>query len=91
MVLKMAPEKAVLWGYGPEGEQVTVILSGPVKQETSPVTVTKGKDTQLLSGGKLTMISAWHCNEKEVKLNDLYSSRPFYPYNSDIQEVAKLN
>ncbi|XP_062275577.1 sialate O-acetylesterase [Scomber scombrus] len=42
MVLKMAPEKAVLWGYGPEGEQVTVFLSGPVKQKTSPVTVTKG-------------------------------------------------
>lgn len=43
MVLKKSPEKAVLWGYGPEGEQVTVFLSGPIKQKTSPVTVTKGK------------------------------------------------
>nr|XP_057935916.1 sialate O-acetylesterase isoform X1 [Doryrhamphus excisus] len=42
MVLQRSPERAVLWGYGPEGEQVTVYLSGPIKQESSPVTVTKG-------------------------------------------------
>lgn len=41
MVLQRSPEKAVLWGYGPEGAQVTVYLSGPVKQKTSPVTVVK--------------------------------------------------
>ncbi|XP_038548360.1 sialate O-acetylesterase [Micropterus salmoides] len=42
MVLQMSPEKALLWGYGPEGAQVTVFLSGPVQQTTSPATVTKG-------------------------------------------------
>ncbi|XP_022616948.1 sialate O-acetylesterase [Seriola dumerili] len=42
MVLQKSPERAVLWGYGPEGAQVTVSLSGPIKQKTSPVNVTKG-------------------------------------------------
>ncbi|XP_059212415.1 sialate O-acetylesterase-like isoform X2 [Centropristis striata] len=42
MVLQKAPERAVLWGYGPEGAQVTLYLKGQVDQKTSPVTVTKG-------------------------------------------------
>ncbi|XP_071327684.1 sialate O-acetylesterase [Trachinotus anak] len=42
MVLQKSPERAVLWGYGPEDAQVTVSLSGPKKQKTSPVNVTKG-------------------------------------------------
>ncbi|KAM7413459.1 hypothetical protein PAMA_020720 [Pampus argenteus] len=42
MVLQKSPEKAVLWGHGPEGEQVTVFLLGPIKQKTSPATVTNG-------------------------------------------------
>uniref|UniRef100_A0A3Q0T0U9 Uncharacterized protein n=1 Tax=Amphilophus citrinellus TaxID=61819 RepID=A0A3Q0T0U9_AMPCI len=42
MVLQKSPERAVLWGYGPEGAQVTVSLSGLIKQQTSPVTVTNG-------------------------------------------------
>ncbi|XP_029922909.1 sialate O-acetylesterase [Myripristis murdjan] len=42
MVLQKAPERAVLWGYGPEGAQVTLWLSGPKRQKTPPVTVTKG-------------------------------------------------
>ncbi|XP_018554421.1 sialate O-acetylesterase [Lates calcarifer] len=42
MVLQKSPERAVLWGYGPEGGQVTVSLSGPTQQNTAPVTVTKG-------------------------------------------------
>ncbi|XP_047450802.1 sialate O-acetylesterase isoform X2 [Mugil cephalus] len=42
MVLQKSPERAVLWGYGPEGAQVTVSLSGPVPQNTSAVNVTKG-------------------------------------------------
>uniref|UniRef100_A0A3Q0T5T7 Sialic acid acetylesterase n=1 Tax=Amphilophus citrinellus TaxID=61819 RepID=A0A3Q0T5T7_AMPCI len=42
MVLQKSPERAVLWGYGPEGAQVTVSLSGLMKQQTSPVTVTNG-------------------------------------------------
>ncbi|XP_044210082.1 sialate O-acetylesterase [Thunnus albacares] len=41
MVLKKSPEKAVLWGYGPEGEEVILFLLGPVNQKTS-ATVTKG-------------------------------------------------
>ncbi|GLD71730.1 sialate O-acetylesterase, partial [Lates japonicus] len=41
MVLQKSPERAVLWGYGPEGGQVTVSLSGPTQQNTAPVTVTK--------------------------------------------------
>ncbi|XP_059186870.1 sialate O-acetylesterase-like [Centropristis striata] len=41
MVLQKAPERAVLWGYGPESAQVTLYLSGQVDQKTS-VTVTKG-------------------------------------------------
>ncbi|XP_061916498.1 sialate O-acetylesterase isoform X1 [Entelurus aequoreus] len=42
MVLQKSPESALLWGYGPEGAQVTVYLSGPIKHASSPVTVTKG-------------------------------------------------
>ncbi|XP_035536313.1 sialate O-acetylesterase [Morone saxatilis] len=42
MVLQQSPERAVLWGYGPEGAQVTVSLSGPIKQKPLVVTVTKG-------------------------------------------------
>uniref|UniRef100_UPI003AAFAC71 sialate O-acetylesterase n=1 Tax=Centroberyx gerrardi TaxID=166262 RepID=UPI003AAFAC71 len=42
MVLQKAPERAVLWGYGPEGAQVTVSLSGPTQHKTPPVNVTKG-------------------------------------------------
>ncbi|XP_032368216.1 sialate O-acetylesterase [Etheostoma spectabile] len=42
MVLQKSPERAVLWGYGPEGALVTLYLSGPFEQKTSPVTVTKG-------------------------------------------------
>ncbi|XP_029374215.1 sialate O-acetylesterase [Echeneis naucrates] len=41
-VLQKSPQRAVLWGFGPEGAQVTVSLSGPEKQKTSPVTVTEG-------------------------------------------------
>lgn len=43
MVLQKSPERAVLWGYGPEGALVTLYLSGPIKQKTSPVTVKKGE------------------------------------------------
>lgn len=42
MVLQKSPERAVLWGYGLEGAQVTVSLSGLFKQQASPVTVTNG-------------------------------------------------
>lgn len=42
MVLQKAPQRAVLWGYGPEGARVSLSLSGPVKQKTSAVSVTKG-------------------------------------------------
>ncbi|XP_061137675.1 sialate O-acetylesterase-like isoform X1 [Syngnathus typhle] len=43
MVLQKSPERAILWGYGrPEGAQVTVYLSGPMKYNSSPVTVQNG-------------------------------------------------
>ncbi|XP_069572447.1 sialate O-acetylesterase isoform X1 [Brachyistius frenatus] len=42
MVLQKSPERAVLWGYGPEGAQITVSLSGPITQTISAVNVTKG-------------------------------------------------
>ncbi|XP_034459258.1 sialate O-acetylesterase [Hippoglossus hippoglossus] len=42
MVLQRSPERAVLWGYGPDGGHVTVSLSGPVNQKTSPVPVLEG-------------------------------------------------
>lgn len=59
MVLQKAPEKAVLWGYALEGAQVTVFLSGQGNhQKTSPVTVTGGEHSQLLSGGMFTLTSA---------------------------------
>lgn len=58
MVLQKSPERAVVWGYGPEGAQVSVFLSGPTSQKAPPVTVTKGEYSQLLSGGILTLTSA---------------------------------
>uniref|UniRef100_A0A3Q2NVG8 Sialic acid acetylesterase n=1 Tax=Fundulus heteroclitus TaxID=8078 RepID=A0A3Q2NVG8_FUNHE len=42
MVLQKAPHRAVLWGYGPEGEQVTVYLLGPFLQKVSSAPVTEG-------------------------------------------------
>ncbi|CAL8360884.1 unnamed protein product [Merluccius merluccius] len=42
MVLQKSPDRAVVWGYGAEGEQVKVTLSGPGPQTTPPVTVTQG-------------------------------------------------
>lgn len=42
MVLQKSPESAVVWGYGPEGANVTLSVTGPTTQKTSPVTVTEG-------------------------------------------------
>lgn len=41
MVLQKSPERAVLWGYCPEGEEVIVFLTGPATQKTL-ATVTGG-------------------------------------------------
>lgn len=35
MVLQKLPEKAVIWGCGPQGAQITVYLLGPTKQKTA--------------------------------------------------------
>lgn len=43
MVLQRTPEKAALWGYGPEGMAVTVYLSGPSQQNGSAETVKDGE------------------------------------------------
>lgn len=48
MVLQKSPEKAVVWGYGPEGSLITVYLSGPIQQKSPAVTVTKGEYSWLL-------------------------------------------
>lgn len=45
MVLQKSPEKAVLWGYGPEGVAITVCLSGPTQQTRSAETVKDGEYT----------------------------------------------
>ncbi|XP_028275015.1 sialate O-acetylesterase [Parambassis ranga] len=42
MVLQKSPERAVVWGYGPEGAQVTLFVTGPINHKPSAVTVTKG-------------------------------------------------
>ncbi|XP_063738593.1 sialate O-acetylesterase-like isoform X1 [Eleginops maclovinus] len=42
MVLQKSPERAVVWGYGPEGEQVKFTLSGQNLQSISQATVTNG-------------------------------------------------
>ncbi|XP_068173232.1 sialate O-acetylesterase [Antennarius striatus] len=42
MVLQKSPERAVLWGYGPDGAQVSVSLSGPTAQKNSLITVING-------------------------------------------------
>ncbi|KAI4798679.1 hypothetical protein KUCAC02_020563 [Chaenocephalus aceratus] len=42
MVLQKSPERAVVWGYGPEGAQVSLTLSGQNQQNTSQATVTNG-------------------------------------------------
>ena len=49
MVLQKAPERAVVWGFGPEGVQVNVTLLGPRPQNAPPVNVTEGeRDAGLL-------------------------------------------
>jgi len=45
MVLQKSPERAVLWGRGPEGAQVTLTLSGPSTQNVSVCTVKNGECT----------------------------------------------
>ncbi|XP_078102720.1 sialate O-acetylesterase [Sander vitreus] len=64
MVLQKSPERAVLWGYGPEGALVTLYLSGPIKQKTSPVTVKKGMWRVTLdpveAGGPYNVTAAVH-------------------------------
>lgn len=45
MVLQKSPEKAVLWGYGPEGVAITVCLSGPTQKNRSAETVKDGEYT----------------------------------------------
>lgn len=52
MVLQKSPERAVLWGYGPEGAQVTLFMTGPINHKTSAVTVTKGKYSKMFPDGK---------------------------------------
>lgn len=42
MVLQKAPERAVLWGYGPVDAKVTVSLSGPDLNQTDAAIVTDG-------------------------------------------------
>ena len=43
MVLQKSPERAVVWGYGPEGAQVKFTLSGQHQQNISQATVTNGE------------------------------------------------
>ncbi|KAI9537208.1 hypothetical protein NQZ68_027242 [Dissostichus eleginoides] len=42
MVLQKSPERAVVWGYGSEGAQVSLTLSGQNQQKISQATVTNG-------------------------------------------------
>ncbi|XP_070684761.1 sialate O-acetylesterase [Pempheris klunzingeri] len=73
MVLQRAPEKAVLWGYGPEGASVTVYLLGSVVQKTSPVPVTKGTWRVTLdpveAGGPYIVLAA--TEDSTVSLTDV--------------------
>ncbi|XP_076000886.1 sialate O-acetylesterase [Genypterus blacodes] len=73
MVLQRSPERAVLWGYGTDGEQVIVYLSGPTNHTTSPVTVTEGVWRVTLdpieAGGPYTIIAAVHANK--ITLTDV--------------------
>lgn len=39
MVLQKSPEKAVLWGCGPQGTEVTLNVLGPTKQKSKPAKV----------------------------------------------------
>lgn len=50
MVLQKSPERAVLWGYGPEGARVTIFLSGLQHRSAA---VSQGEFSQLLTGGGL--------------------------------------
>lgn len=56
MVLQKAPEKAVLWGYGPKNVSVVVTLSGLSKRKTYSSTVFDG---ELRSFIALTPHSPW--------------------------------
>lgn len=54
MVLQKSPERAVVWGYGPEGARVTVFLSGP-QQKNFSAAVSQGEFSQLLTGGRFML------------------------------------
>lgn len=54
MVLQKSPERAVLWGYGPQGARVTVFLSG-LQLKNFSASVSQGEFSQLLTGGRLML------------------------------------
>lgn len=78
MVLQKSPERAVLWGYGPEGAQITISLSGPMRQKTSPGIVTKGEHSLLLTRGRFTITSAGQGMEAETELSHQDVGRFFF-------------
>ncbi|KAG7278504.1 hypothetical protein CRUP_004113 [Coryphaenoides rupestris] len=75
MVLQKSPERAVVWGYGPEGEQVNVTLWGPEGPQSTPppVTVTQGIWKVTLDpvkpGGPYSVMAA--TNNVTVTLSDV--------------------
>ncbi|XP_059931694.1 sialate O-acetylesterase [Gadus macrocephalus] len=73
MVLQKAPERAVVWGFGPEGVQVNVTLLGPWPQNAPPVNVTEGKWKVTLdpveAGGPYTVIASM--DQLSVNLTDV--------------------
>ncbi|KAG7278505.1 hypothetical protein CRUP_004114 [Coryphaenoides rupestris] len=65
MVLQKSPERAVVWGYGPEGEQVNVTLWGPEGPQSTPppVTVTQGeRDPQVFNSEEELNLTAQYPN-----------------------------
>lgn len=57
MVLQRAPERAVVWGYGPDGAQVTVSLTG-------------GSGTNIIQGAN---VRGEHWRLWSVKLADIHT------------------
>uniref|UniRef100_A0A8C8DAF1 Sialate O-acetylesterase n=1 Tax=Oncorhynchus tshawytscha TaxID=74940 RepID=A0A8C8DAF1_ONCTS len=75
MVLQKAPERAVLWGYGPDDAEVTVFLSGgPVTNNAPGVSVAAGKWRTTLvpmeAGGPYNLTAVLH-NNHSITLTDV--------------------
>lgn len=77
MVLQKAPERAVLWGYGPDDSEVTVSLSGPFTNKAPAVNVNKGEQMFKTMSLPSSDVQSWEVND-QIKNSHIQSTVHVY-------------